>query len=150
QLLGHRRIVTIGDSNTYGVWLTDRSQAYPSVLEELWNATPGAPPLEVINLGYPGTNSSVARNILREALVELRPDLVTVMIGTNDWWTVVVPLQVPDWRTTLWNRLWRWSRVYRLLFMIRRAHQTPAWFTDESGDRTVAHATAHLGDATLD
>jgi lysophospholipase L1-like esterase len=51
------RVLCLGDSNTYGVWL-ERSQACPQQLEAVWNQRVASPRLEVLNLGVPGTNSS--------------------------------------------------------------------------------------------
>src|SRR5262245_47656820 len=50
-------LLAVGDSNTYGLYC-DATEAYPIVLGDLWNARPGAPRLQVVNAGYPGTNSS--------------------------------------------------------------------------------------------
>ena len=60
-LTGNRRVVCLGDSNTYGIYLRTRAEAYPQQLETLWNARAGAPRIEVLNLGYPGTNTSRLR-----------------------------------------------------------------------------------------
>ena len=149
---GSRRIVTIGDSNTYGLWVK-KEQAYPRVLERLWNATPGAPSIEVVNLGFPGTNSSDARNIVREAIETFHPDLITVMVGANDWWTESHEVRDLDWRERMSMWLWGHSRVYRLLFMIGRAGQNPTVrVTDEHGvDATPGVASVmHIGDASVD
>ena len=51
------RLLFLGDSNTYGIYV-DPSEAYPRVLEKEWNRQPAATPVEVLNLGFPGTNSS--------------------------------------------------------------------------------------------
>ena len=39
---GSLRVLSIGDSNTYGLWL-ERDESYPSQLEAHWNATVEAP-----------------------------------------------------------------------------------------------------------
>src|SRR5437870_1938288 len=88
--LGARRTVCLGDSNTYGLWV-GRESAYPKLLEQRWNAA-GSERLQVANLGYPGNNSSRLRNRIREVLREYRPELVTIMIGANDLWTLPEPL----------------------------------------------------------
>lgn len=51
-LTSHTRILCLGDSNTYGLWL-ERDEAYPQQLEAIWNADPAAAPVEVLNLGFP-------------------------------------------------------------------------------------------------
>ena len=50
-LTGDRRILCLGDSNTYGLYL-DRSEAYPKQLEALWNQS-GSPRVEILNHGFP-------------------------------------------------------------------------------------------------
>ena len=117
------RVLCLGDSNTYGFYLK-RPEAYPQILQDLWNAVPGAHPIEVLNLGMPGSNSSRIRKNFSRIVRTFLPDVVLVMIGANDNWTVPVPLEESkekegDLRYSLWRR----SRVFRLLYMIRRAIQ---------------------------
>jgi hypothetical protein len=114
---GGRRIACLGDSNTYGLYL-ERPQAYPAVLQRQWDARPDLPPIEVLNLGVPGTNSSKLRARFGEIMDALHPGVVLLMIGVNNAWTVPVPLHA--WQTPL-QRLWARSRVFRLLYMVRRA-----------------------------
>lgn len=145
---GGRRILTVGDSNTYGLYV-DPGQAYPKVFERLWNATHPTDPIEVMNLGYPGMNSSKLRRALPRMLTTFRPDLVTVMVGVNDLWTVPEP--VGDERPTLTDHLWRYSRVYRLLFMIRRSLAAPTLsLVPEKLDRLEGHGIARYGHEALD
>jgi lysophospholipase L1-like esterase len=121
-LTGSRRVLCVGDSNTYGVWLSDRSLAYPQQLEVVWNETVKTPRIEVLNLGYPGTNSSRLRKQFTPMLESLLPDVVIVMVGANDQWTVPMPLDDEaaegGW---LNNLVARRSRVYELLYMLRRS-----------------------------
>jgi lysophospholipase L1-like esterase len=114
-----RRILSLGDSNTFGLFLKDRSQAYPVVAGRLWNEHHPDDPVEVLNMGYPGNSSSQILRHLPEMLAAAQPDLVTVMIGVNDFWTVPVPID--DRPPSISNLLWRFSRVYRLLYMLARA-----------------------------
>jgi lysophospholipase L1-like esterase len=147
---GRRRVVALGDSNTYGLYLGTRSNAYPAVLERLWNEAPSTMPIEVLNLGFPGTNSSRIVNALPEILATLHPDVVTLMVGGNDLWTVPEPTNVAPLQTRRWELqvlLWRISRVYRALYMLRRA-TTP---TTVSVDFTLrsknqVRGAAHIGD----
>src|SRR2546422_967854 len=81
-------------------------------------------PIEVMNLGFPGTNSSHIRNALPKLLSMFHPDVVTVMVGGNDWWTAPEPMaDAPGTRARLDTFLWRVSRLYRLLYMLRRSSQ---------------------------
>jgi hypothetical protein len=122
-LLGGRRVLCLGDSNTYGLYLPDRALAYPQQFERLWNEAVQTPPVEVLNLGYPGTNSSRLRRDLPRMLETFRPDVVIVMVGSNDFWTAPVPPSDP---TGLGARLVQFlrahSRLYQLAYMLRRAH----------------------------
>lgn len=118
---GRQRILCVGDSNTYGLYLADRNLAYPQQLERLWNAGGGSQ-VEVLNLGYPGTNSSRLRHGLPRMLETLRPDVVIVMVGSNDYWTAPAPAAPPAGvaeRLAAFVR--RWSRLYELVYMLRRA-----------------------------
>lgn len=118
---GHRRVLCVGDSSTYGLYMTDRANAYPQKLEELWNASGKQPPIEVLNLGYPGTNSSRLRQNLRPMLTEMRPDVVIVMIGTNDYWTLRVPVAVArSWAAAAWDYVRLHSRLYRAVHLTVR------------------------------
>src|SRR5262245_47203277 len=63
---GAVRVMCLGDSNTFGLYY-GKERAYPATLEQFWNAA-NPTHIEVINLGFPGNNSSVLRNRLPEAL----------------------------------------------------------------------------------
>ena len=115
-LTGNIRVLTLGDSNTYGLYLP-AEDSYPSQLEKSWNAQHPELPIEIINLGYPGTNSFRLRANLPEILNTFQPDLVLVMIGFNDFWT---PAETPATAESLslLQKLKFHSRVYKLLFMV--------------------------------
>jgi lysophospholipase L1-like esterase len=122
---GTRRILCLGDSHTTGLFI-EKSQTYPRILEALWNASPGAGSAEVMDMGFALTNSSELLQDFRRVLLAFRPDIVTVMIGANDVWTI--PRGPPDHtrpveRVTAF--LWRNSRAYRLLFLWSRARHRP-------------------------
>jgi len=80
------RILCLGDSNTYGLYL-ERHESYPAQLERELAALRPTQPVEVVNLGAPGLNSSRLLRMLPELLETLAPDLVIVMVGANDTWT---------------------------------------------------------------
>lgn len=123
---GKRRVLMVGDSNTYGLFLPPE-ESYPAQFEALWNQEVESPKIEVINLGYPGTNSSVLLRNLPKMLETFQPDLLTVMIGANDFWTDVVDSEEPQ--DDLGQRVSHWlrenSRVYKLLHMLRRSLEGP-------------------------
>jgi len=115
-------VLCLGDSNTYGLYLRDRAQAYPQQFEHLWNAQADGHPIEVLNLGYPGTNSSRLRRDLPRMLETFRPAVVIVMVGSNDYWTAAVPPgEPPELLARVGQFIERNSRVYQLVYMLRRA-----------------------------
>jgi lysophospholipase L1-like esterase len=118
---GRKRILCLGDSNTYGLYLADRAEAYPQQLERLWNASVDSPRVEVLNLGYPGTNSSRLRRDLPRMLETFRPDVVIIMVGSNDYWTAPVAAEPGDLIAGIAQFVRRHSRVYQLVYMLRRA-----------------------------
>lgn len=123
---GNTRVLAVGDSSTYGLFLPPE-ESWPAQFEGLWNAEVESPKIEVINLGYPGTNSSVLLNNLPGMLDTFRPDVVLIMIGTNDFWTDVVDRKEEAEgtfdRASIWLR--EHSRVYKLAYMVRRSFFDP-------------------------
>lgn len=75
------RILCIGDSNTYGydprAYIGDR---YPA--EVRWTDTLGE--FEVINAGFNGMTVLRGRSVFPARVRRTAPDLVIVMLGTND------------------------------------------------------------------
>lgn len=119
------RVLCIGDSNTYGLYL-EPGEAWPRRLEEAWSSTDPDARVEVVNLAYPGTNSSQLRRDLPRMLDRVRPHLVLVLVGVNDFWTRPVALEdeVAQRRGVLaWVE--RNSRLYRLVWAVRRAFDAP-------------------------
>jgi lysophospholipase L1-like esterase len=52
-LAGAARVVCLGDSNTYGLYV-HREEAYPAILQKLWTDGSERADPAVINLGHPG------------------------------------------------------------------------------------------------
>jgi lysophospholipase L1-like esterase len=129
---GGRRVLCLGDSNTYGLYVNGED-AYPALLQRDWNEATPSRPIEVLNLGMPGNNSSRVRNALPRLLATHRPALVTLMVGVNDWWTVPEPVAAETAGVS--SVLWSVSRTYRLAFMVWRANDPAA--TDGSGQMPV-------------
>jgi len=134
---GGRRIVCVGDSYTYGLYL-ERGEAYPQRLAERWNAPVGSAPIEVLNLGYPGSNSSVVVREFPRILARLSPDVVILLVGLNDYWTVEVSGLAPESfaeRAAAWIREHvRLHRVYSLLR--QRLRSAGAELASSPGDPT--------------
>ncbi len=80
---GRLRVVTLGDSCTFGVNLPDESQTYSRVLERLLRER--GLDAEVVNAGVPGYTSFQGTLLLPE-LERLRPDAITLYYGWNDHW----------------------------------------------------------------
>jgi lysophospholipase L1-like esterase len=115
------RVLCLGDSNTYGLYL-EPHESWPAQLEAHWNETVAAPKIRVFNLGYPGTNSSKVAGELTRMLETFRPDFTIVMVGTNDFWTRPVEVAPEtDPGRGLARFAERHSRLYRLAFMFARA-----------------------------
>ncbi len=149
---GARRVLALGDSNTYGVFV-EPTQAYPLAFQQLWNQQPDTARVEVLNLGYPGANSSILRNRFGALLRTLRPDVVTVMVGVNDFWTAPEALAESTGGESWGQRLWRFSRAYRLLYItLRTLHKTDVALQLEEGPSNfqTGGALARVGDETLD
>jgi lysophospholipase L1-like esterase len=146
-----QRVACLGDSNTYGLFV-DRERAYPKVLEYKWNRE-GTRPIEVFNLGVPGTNSSKLLSQFRRLLDTFAPHLALVMIGANDFWTVPVPLTA-DGATGDDQRyeLWRASRVFRLLFMVWRSLQQsdPLSIEFQVASQGGHRGVVHYGEEAID
>ncbi len=79
---GVTRIVTIGDSSTFG-WGAEPEHTFQQILEgKLNRELPGE--YEIINLGIPGQNSRHGLGMLRHYGMPLEPDLLVVSYGSND------------------------------------------------------------------
>ncbi len=77
------RIVFMGNSETFGLWVSDHKtiQWYlDSILEVKF---PGKK-IEVINMGIPGLTSYGVKELLKKDALPLHPDIVIVFCGAND------------------------------------------------------------------
>jgi lysophospholipase L1-like esterase len=82
-----RRVIALGDSNTFG-WDVDDGANWPAQLQQLLAAS--HPGVEVINAGVWGYTSFQGARRYKE-LVTLSPDLVLISFGGNDAHQVTVP-----------------------------------------------------------
>jgi lysophospholipase L1-like esterase len=100
------RIVTVGESTTYGHHV---DQNYPSVLRNLIRSTtkyPGG--AEVINAGVPGYFSDQWTLLAERELAALRPDIVVLYGGWNDFQGYNPHLQAPK-KSVFENPLYHWT-----------------------------------------
>jgi lysophospholipase L1-like esterase len=149
---GNLRVLCLGDSNTYGLRLP-RNEAYPQQLEALWNERVKTPKLEVLNLGFPGTNSSRLVRDLPRLLETFDPDIVIVMVGVNDFWTLPYPIEgEPETRPGK-NFIQRHSLLYRLYYLLRRgqvAKKVEIIMDPEGSLEKGAQHKARVGDLEFD
>lgn len=75
-----KRILTLGNSCTFGWAITD-DQTYAHQLEIMLDSD-----YEVINAGIPGYSSLQGLRFFEQDLLELQPDIVTIMFAWNDHW----------------------------------------------------------------
>lgn len=145
---GDYRILCLGDSNTYGLYLK-REEAYPQQLEVLWNQSGRLPKGKVFNLGFPGTNSSKLLSQFPDMLDTFQPDLVIIMVGVNDFWTSPVSFEAPrDLRYRARWFLQRHSRAYKLFYMLRRRSEMAELEVvknNPDGVRMMGSGTARFG-----
>jgi lysophospholipase L1-like esterase len=130
-------ILCVGDSNTYG-FNVDPDQSYPSQLERRLNGA-----ARVINLGFPGVNSSQLQARLPRMLAATQPDIVFALVGVTDLWTLPLAADSPDEAPTVAAWLWERSRLFRLLYMVWRGStlvvpRLPAGVDEHQGFETTA------------
>lgn len=122
------RIVTLGDSNTFGGG--DDVNTYPARLEVLLDAkAQSGRRHEVVNAGIQGLDSGQALRRLVSAVVPLEPEVVTVYIGWNDLMKYDPYGQVRETRFSLASRsvdsLWLVKGMRKLLFFYLRTRLDP-------------------------
>lgn len=134
---GKLRIVMMGDSNTYGLYLKE-DESYPSVFEKNWNERHPDQPIQVINLGFPGTNSSRVLKSMPDVIKTFSPDVITVMVGVNDFWTA--PVNVEGMANSI-SSVEGWFRdhirLYKLIYMLRRQAYQKNLLTVDQDPREV-------------
>ncbi len=81
---GGRVILCVGDSLTYGLGALPEN-SYPRQLERLLRAETGRP-YTVFNAGVCGDNTRLLLDRLPARLVETRPDVVLVLVGSANLW----------------------------------------------------------------
>jgi lysophospholipase L1-like esterase len=143
------RVVCLGDSNVYGLWM-ERDRTYPHALETIWNAAVPGHPVEVLNLGFPGLNSSKLRHNFRGLLMSLRPSLVLVLVGSNDINSVPVPHDDGGGRESVGYTLWRRSRLFRFVYMLATGAHAAAVRVDMDYRGNDRLGVVHVGRTRFD
>lgn len=92
---GEVRILTVGDSITFGWDLSEDGDTYPGRLQALLDARaqPGRRLFRVINAGVPRYTSEQVLRFVKERAASLQPDLVVACVGWND----LAYSYSPDW-----------------------------------------------------
>lgn len=112
---GRFRIACVGDSHVYGAYVR-ASAAFPEQLDRILRRRGVA--VDVYNFGVPGQNSFQVRERLPRILERVRPQVVVVLVGHNNYWNLSEREGVgPAAATIAWT--WRDLRLVRLLHVLR-------------------------------
>ncbi len=128
---GTYRIMCLGESITAG------SGAYPSALEEILNQRNTGIEFSVVNKGLPFITTDYILEHLQENLDQCQPDMVTAMIGANDYYVKYYE-GIPDTDSFLFRNS-RAYRLFRILCMhitnrIERKNEFPVRIRQEDGE----------------
>ncbi|MFH2137587.1 MAG: GDSL-type esterase/lipase family protein [Candidatus Omnitrophota bacterium] len=80
-------IICLGDSFTYGTGAGPEN-SWPVQLEYILNRNKKEKSFRVLNLGYPDFTSAMALRKFKESFPVLNPDMVVIMIGRSDAWSL--------------------------------------------------------------
>ena len=81
---GTRRIIALGDSFTWGLYIPDSDSTWPALLEHSLTAAAPAKPTEVINMAQRGWTTANEAELLRRVGWQFAPDVVVVQYFMND------------------------------------------------------------------
>jgi len=113
-------ILCLGDSFTQG---SGAINGYPEQLEKLLNSGPGREKFRVINLGRSSSNTTQVFETLSKHIDTIRPELVIIMVGINNWWNLYGYhsfVKSSDVFSKCKDILWK-LRIYKLIVF---AHKT--------------------------
>jgi lysophospholipase L1-like esterase len=88
---GKKRIVAIGGSTTYGVYVSD-AETWPALLQRELGER-----VEVINAGIPAASTVEHIHLLATIIPELKPDVILLHVGLNDVRSMHVRGLAPDY-----------------------------------------------------
>jgi lysophospholipase L1-like esterase len=113
---GRMRVACVGDSHVYGAFVP-AGAAFPEQLDRVFRRRGIA--ADVYNFGIPGQNSYQVRERLPRILEHVRPQVVIVLVGHNNYWNLSDRrADAPDAGTAYaWS--WRDLRLVRLLHVLR-------------------------------
>ncbi|MBD3234473.1 MAG: hypothetical protein GF315_12175 [candidate division Zixibacteria bacterium] len=98
---GVKRIVMLGNSIGFGLWVCEFDSIFANLLEDELNRREDGIVYELINLCIPGYNSKMQLAMLKEVGVKYDPDLVITAFCINDFH------QQPKLRQEGGNYIWR-------------------------------------------
>ena len=140
------RILTLGNSCTFG-WAVTDEQTYSHQLEMMLDGD-----YEIINGGIPGYSSVQGLRFLEQELLELQPDIVTIMFAWNDHWVAAdrisdkdqefPPQLLLDFQNQL-SRLQSYRLLKKLLLSQLEVHPDSAWDRD-----SIVYRVSHQDFAT--
>lgn len=94
------RIISIGDSHTFGYALND-NETFSYQLEYLLNNNTKEKRFEVLNMGYPGYNMIQKLEILRSKAIKYFPDIIILQYDGDD----IIPNAIMKWRGEIIERI---------------------------------------------
>ena len=134
-------LLCVGDSHTYGASLP-REDSYPAQLEVLLERSFPGRDFRVLNRGVPGVNSAFVANRLEHQILQHRPRMVLVWVGTNNRWNSL--------ETEAWNEQGPSRRIHRALLHVKLYRLARvAWFSVAGPEDGVAErdiAGFHVAD----
>jgi uncharacterized protein YjbI with pentapeptide repeats len=77
------RIITVGGSTTFGSGVTNEN-TWPKILEKKLQSISEGKNIEVINAGIPAAASFIESKLIKEKLIDFKPDLIIIFDGNND------------------------------------------------------------------
>lgn len=105
-------VLCIGDSFTFGLHASTPEHSYPAIAQRLVGDF--AERVAVVNEGVPGRTSRELLERLPQQLRRYRPDVVCVLVGTNDFYFRPARLPEASAEAADGGFVWRW-RTWRLL-----------------------------------
>jgi len=111
------RILSLGDSCTFGTGRLEDQDTYPELLEKSLNKRFGAGVFEVINVGMPGYTVYQGFILAKQRnLVALRPDLVIICYGWNDHERFARADRFSSYQALVKNFLLKYFAFYKYLY----------------------------------
>jgi len=114
-------ILCEGDSHTFGLGAT-REESYPAHLQTLLDERCGKGKFFVYNRGIPGSTSDEVLARLAEEVEELEPQVVVLLMGTNNSWKVTEQMSRRARSEGPFRACWLWlqvhSRLVKLLTLV--------------------------------